>query len=165
MTITESVRAMVTRALREKGLNHSEFASAIGVHPAWVTKFFNSKLKALSDQRMQLMEAALGIQFFRLVPGPNAIPEEAEKLGQLMKTNPEVAQIVAGLLKMADTQVIHELPYFETKELTKIGAELVRIVNAWDVPHDPHYTKIGLETVRFLSTFTAKKEKRLAKVH
>lgn len=163
MSITETVRAMVVRALRVKGLNHRELAALLLVNAAWVTKFFNGKLKTLSDEKMMQMEAALGIQFFRLVPGPNAIPAEAEQLGQLMKINPEVADIVGALLKLAGGQVTHELPHYETKELTKIGAELVRLVNAWDVPSDPHYTKIGLETVRFLSAFTAKKEKRDAK--
>ncbi len=160
MTITKSVQALVSRALREKGISHSQLAGAIGVNPAWVTKFFNGKLLTLSDERIVLIEKFLNIQFTRIVSGGHGIPAEADQLGKLMKERPELVDIVGGLLKLAGSpkEVIHELPHFQTKELTKIGAEISRIVYAWEVPADPHYTKIGLEVVKFLSAFVAKKE-------
>lgn len=160
MTITKTVRATVSRALREKGLTHSELSEAIGVTPGWVTKFFNGKLLSLTEDRITKIEKALDIKFQRLIPSVGGNFTEIEKLGELMKERPELVDIVGGLLKLAEKDapaVIHELPHFETKELTKLGAEFTRIVYAWEIPADPHYTKIGLEIVRFISNYCAKR--------
>ncbi len=155
MTITAPVRATVSQALRANGYTKNQMAAALGVTPSWVTKFFNGKLAALDEEKADALEKFMNIKFERLV-SRGQIPQEAVQLGEAMLTNQAVADIMGGLTALLTPRVIHELPFFETKELGKIGAEVTRIVHAWEQGQDPHYHRIGREVVEFLSKLAGK---------
>lgn len=159
MNITTTTQAIVTDGLRTSGLSKKELASALGVNPGWITKFYDGTLKTLSDKHAATIEKTLKVKFQRIVQPDEGIPGAAVELGKIMNSKPELSGIVSGLIALANQQTLYAIPFMTPKELTKIGAEITKIVARWDEAADPHYAKIGLESIKVISEVMTKKEK------
>lgn len=162
MIITETTRRIVADAIRRTGISQKELAAALGVNPGWMTKFFNGKLQTLEEGKIKVMQDVLQITLRRIVDPRATVPGAAIDIGRAMEKHPELVGIVNGLLALVETQepVTSGLPYFTPKELEKIGAEVTRIAYAWDEAADPHYAKVGVETVKALAKFAAAHAKK-----
>jgi len=159
MKITPSIQAIVTEGLRKSGVLKKQLASELGVNPAWITKFYDGTLKTLADEHVKVIERVLNVKFQRIVSAVDAIPGAAVELGKLMNEKPELAGIVSGLLALSQSQTIHSIPFMTPKELIKIGAEITKIVAKWDEAADPHYAKVGLESIKVIGAVIESKSK------
>ncbi len=159
MNITKTTQAIVTEGLRTSNLSKKELAAKLEVNPGWITKFYDGTLKTLSDKHVKAIEKALGVKFSRLVSTEDGIPGAAIELGKAMNDKPELSAIVSGLLELVGQQTIHSIPFMTPKELIKIGGEITKIVARWDEQNDPHYAKIGLESIKVISELMTKKDK------
>lgn len=157
MNITKTTQAIVTEGLRVSGLSKKELAAKLGVNPGWITKFYDGTLKTLSDKHADAIEKALNVRFKRIVSKQDGIPGIAIELGKAMNDRPELAQIVSGLLALAEQKMVFSIPFMTPKELIKIGGEITRVVAEWDEADDPHYAKIGLESIKIISAVMARK--------
>lgn len=153
----------MTDGLRRANKSKKELAAVLGMNPGWVTKFFDGTLKTLTDRHVDVIEKFLNVKFQRIVKGSH-VPGAAIELGKLMNDRPELVSIVNGLLAMAEEKTIRSIPYMHPKELVKIGGEITRIVAAWDQADDPHYAKIGLESIKVISEVMNKKAKAEEKI-
>lgn len=160
MKITDSVRDLVASGLRKRNVSKKELAAKLGFNPGWITKFFDGTLKTLTDENVKVIERELGIKFMRLVSKSDNLPGPAVELGKLMESRPELLAIAQSLIALTDPKSTHAIPFMTPKELTKIGAEITRIVAAWDEADDPHYAKIGLESIKVISDIIEAKEKK-----
>lgn len=158
MKITPTIQAIVTEGLRKTGVLKKQLALELGVNPAWITKFYDGTLKTLADEHVSTIERVLNVKFRRIISDMDGIPGAAVELGKMMNEKPELAAIIGGLLTLAQNQTIHGIPYMTPKELIKIGAEITKIVAKWDESADPHYAKIGLESIKVISEITNKKQ-------
>lgn len=162
MTITETTRNIVSDGLRKSGMSKKELAAKLGFNPGWITKFFDGKLKTLTEENAIVIEKALGVKFSRIVSKSDKIPGAAQELGKLMETRPELITIANALISITEERTIYGIPFMTPKELIKIGGEITRIVAQWEDGNDPHYAKIGLESIKAISAVMEKKNKRPA---
>lgn len=109
MTITETTRNIVSDGLRKSGMSKKELAAKLGFNPGWITKFFDGKLKTLTEENAIVIEKALGVKFSRIVSKSDKIPGAAQELGKLMETRPELITIANALISItALGQVPHQ---------------------------------------------------------
>lgn len=159
MKITKQIQDTVLDALRKQNVSKKEFAAMVGMNPAWVSKFFNGKLKTLTDGIPKRIESGLGIKLLRILPKGEEVPGVAVDLGELMTDYPELSVIANSLVALTQAKTRYAVPFMTPKELIKIGGEITRIVHQWENGEDPHYAKIGLESVKVIAAVMRTKEK------
>lgn len=146
MNVTENTRATIVQSLRRKSMTQSELAEKMGMGKSWVTKLLNGTLKSLSDEHTDLLEEILDVSFFKLTKVDTLSPM-ARLLGERMKDNPALEEIMTSLVRMTDDSLHHELPYIPTKDLVDFGKEIMRA--AHEDPDKPG--KIGRIAITWLA--------------
>ena len=127
MQITNSMRALVAQALRDREMSNAELAKELGVHRSWPTRFFDEKkgIKTLSTDMLFGLKDTLGIQFFTAVStNPNS--DLASKLDALMEKDSRVAKALASLVSSLQDDHYYDLPMLPTKDLVDFGNEIMR---------------------------------------
>lgn len=148
MKITEPIRQHLLRVLHDRGMSQTEFAQRLGRHKTWATRLLKSgkgAMKTLTEEDKESIEDLLGIMLETYSHKDHPIPQLAIDIAAALKARPDLAPVIAEILKLAEPRVEFAVPHFDNKALIKLGAQATRIVHQWDENGDPHYTKIGLE--------------------
>jgi hypothetical protein len=81
----------------------------------------------------------------------------AAELTQAAESDPRLGKVLEALALLASpAEPVAFIPVVHQKQLIKIGAELTRIVHRWEQAADPHYAKIGAESLAYLREFLSK---------
>lgn len=165
---SEAMREATKRALRNSNVTKTQIADATGNGNAWVTKLLDGPTQTIKEADMRAIEKLLGINYFTVEKHTGNRSTLATKIATMVDTDPAFAKLASALeeaLVGARTKnsAPSGLPWFSVKELQKIGAELTRIVYAWDEAADPHYAKVGVEAVKFLAKFSDAHASKAAK--
>lgn len=87
-------------------------------------------IKNISDEDAAKLQSFLGIKLTTFVQETGEVtPELAIQIGRLMKENDAITKIVSALVELSAPKVIEGPRWIETKDMTKVGQEIVKI--AW----------------------------------
>ena len=91
--ITEPMRQLTLRALRNKGITKKDLSDQVGLWKAWVTKFLDGSIRTMKLETMQKVEDALGISYFS--SGKLTEPKSplALKIASMVDADPTFAKL------------------------------------------------------------------------
>ena len=127
MDVTEPTRALVLQALRKKKQTRVWLAEQLGLNKSWATRFFNGQIKTLSHDQMERLQEVLEIELVSLTRrGGSKMSSIAKLVAQEIDSNEAFAE-VATSLHHAMKDKIYTPRYIPTKEMSKIGSEIIAI--------------------------------------
>ena len=133
MTITPPVIALIAARFRDPSkpkLNQAQMADHMGFGRSWASKLMKGSIKNISDEDAAKLQSFLGIKLTTFVQETGEVtPELAIQIGRLMKENDAITKIVSALVELSAPKVIEGPRWIETKDMTKVGQEIVKI--AW----------------------------------
>lgn len=156
MKLTQHLISKIQIALKAKGMNQSQLAEKIGYHRSHVSKILKGEVEHLSDELVDLLNDALGLDLNPVNFQQVSVSPAAMELSQVAENDPVVRSLLVSLAHVIRPKIGPFLPHVDTKRLPKIGAEITRIVSAWEDGNDPHYSKIAVEVLDMLRKFYAK---------
>lgn len=145
MDLTNNHRALIIKGLRDNGVTQTELSQKMGFGKAWVTKLLNGTLKSVSDADALRLQEILKIQFYQLkeATGLSGIAVEVEKR---INENSHFANVMREMIAMMETAPF--VPrYFKTKEMTKLGQEIIRLAFA----NEDKPGKVAREVLKLVS--------------
>ena len=147
MTLTNNHRALILGAMRRKGITQKQIADTAGYGKAWATKMLNGTLKAINDETVDKLEELLGIQFVSGVYKEQKVSGLALRISTAIDENPQLGKVIEELLPLVDQDHRFTPRYFETKEMTKLGQEIIRLVFA----NEDKPGKVAREVLKLVS--------------
>jgi hypothetical protein len=132
MKVTNSVISLIKNRFRDTKkpkINQSQLAEHMGLGKAWVSKLMNGKLLNLSEKQVDQLEEFLGIRLHSFVDKKNLVSPIAQKISDKMQENAVISKIVEALLEL-DCSINSGPKWIETKDMTKVGQEIIRIAFA-----------------------------------
>lgn len=128
MNLTDNMKARILHALRTKEISKSELSERMGYGNAWVTKLLKPReeggLKSLDDIKVEALEDFLGIRFLVLTPN-SSVSGTAATLSKRAEEDSALSAVLENLLELSEPKN-WEPRFFETKEMTKLGQEIIR---------------------------------------
>ena len=155
MEVTEKVKATISQGLRLKKMNQSELAKKMGMSRSWATRLLNGGLKHLDDDTSDKLMDVLGIQFVR-VEDTRKTPELAMRLGENMRGDDDLQDLVAALIRINERKMFHSLPYLPTKDLVEFG----KVINRASHENPDKDGKIGRIAMEWLANKLEEMEKK-----
>jgi transcriptional regulator with XRE-family HTH domain len=149
MTITAATRSLILSRLRDPkkpAVSQSLLAEKMGLGKSWVTKLLNGTLKQLSDEQVDRLQEILDIRLLAITETGERIPDVALEIGRRIKDHPELAQILTALASITEPCPM-TTRYIETKDMTRIGQEIIRLCFA----NDDKPGKVAREVLKLLS--------------
>jgi len=149
MDVTDNTRGIILQAIRYKGVTQTALAEKMGYGKAWVSKLLNGSIKRLSDSDVEKIEDFLGIRFF-VVTENAKVSGLAVELSEAAEKDPEFLNVLTELARyqsLASEKRVFTPRYFETKEMTRIGQEIIRIAFA----DEDKPGKVAREVLRLVS--------------
>lgn len=134
MKVTNATITLIQKRFRDPSkpkINQSQLAEHMGLGKAWVSKLMNKRLQNLSEKQVDQLEEFLGIRLEAFADKGNKVPAIAIEISKKMQSNDAVAKIVSALLEL-ETEGPFGPKWIETKDMTKIGQEIIRIAFAND---------------------------------
>lgn len=163
MKVTPDIRNTIQRGLSAKGMNQAGLAVAIGRHRSWVSKLLDEdsdKVQNLSGKMADKISDKLDIELRPIHLPEGEVTPTALGLSELSESMPALALLLAHLLELVDPDNRAYIPTVHQKDLIKVGAELTTIVMRWEEGTDPHYAKIGGESLDYLREFFSKPRRK-----
>lgn len=119
--------------MRRKSLTKTDLVSHMALSKAWATKLFRPAseggLKDLRDDQLAKLEAFLGERIAPVAESGEKISQSALMLSQIAETRPELENVLSALVALATDGP--QIPgWIETKDMTRIGQEIIRIAFA-----------------------------------
>jgi transcriptional regulator with XRE-family HTH domain len=145
MNLSNSHRAVILKALRDSGVTKTELAEKMGFGKSWVTKLLNGTLQSVSDTDAIKIQELLNIQFYKF-EASSKVSALAIEVDKKMSDCQRFTDIIRQLLELMDQAPL--VPrYFETKEMSQLGREIIRI--ACDNEDKPG--KVAREVLKLIS--------------
>jgi transcriptional regulator with XRE-family HTH domain len=146
--VTEAMRIATLQAMRSKSVKASEIAAALQLGKPWVTKFLSGKTRFIQEESMHKLEDLLGVKYFSVEKAIGERSPLANKIAALVDTDPLFARTVAGIEEMIVNARCSFTPrYFPTKDMTRIGQEIIRICFA----NEDKPGKVAREVLKLLA--------------
>lgn len=101
----------------------------MGYGKAWVSKLMNNGIKNLTPEQREKMEDFLQIPLMEFADTKVEISPIVKEIAAKMNENKSIATIVSALLEI-DACSSCGPKWIETKDMTKIGQEIIRIAFA-----------------------------------
>ena len=147
MDLTNNYRSLILNALRRPdAISKTSLAEKMGYGKSWVTKLLNGTLKTVSDSDAQKLEQILEIQFVQFVDQTRKVSGLALELDEAMEGSERLARVVRELIPLAQEAKLTPR-YFETKEMSKLGQEIIRICFA----NEDKPGKVAREVLKLVS--------------
>jgi transcriptional regulator with XRE-family HTH domain len=148
MKVTNETIELIKRRFRDPTkpkINQSQLADHMGYGKAWVSKLMNKKLQNLTEEQVELLEKFLSIklQEFSEV---SKMPPLAAELARKMQTSEPLTRIVSALLEI-EPAIAPSTRWIETKDMTKVGQEIIRLVFA----NEDKPGKVAREVLKLLA--------------
>lgn len=132
MKVTNNTIALIRKRFRDPKkakINQSQLADFMGLGKAWVSKLMNGKLQNLSSDQVDKLESFLGIRLTEYVDKKQEVSPLVRELTQKMNQNESISKIVSALLEL-DLSPRPGPQWVETKDMSKVGQEIIRIAFA-----------------------------------
>ena len=151
MTLTDNMKARILHSLRTKKISRVALAEYMGLGKSWATKLLKERdkggLLTLSDEQVSSLEEFLKIKFL-VITETSPVSGTAIKLSDLSKDNPQFEQLLSELVEFAQTcQEPMQPRYFEPKEMSKLGQEIIRLAFA----NEDKPGKVAREVLKLVS--------------
>lgn len=133
MKVTNNTIALISKRFRDTSkpkINQSQLADYMGYGKAWVSKLMNGKLQSLSSEQVEKLEEFLGIRLESYTDKKHPVPTLALEIAAKMQACEPVARIVSALLEMDVSRPAKGPKWIETKDMSKVGQEIIRIAFA-----------------------------------
>jgi transcriptional regulator with XRE-family HTH domain len=134
MTITQPIIASIIARLRDPKmpkLNQAQLADCMGYGRSWASKLMKGTIKNLSDEDTAKLQSFLGIRLMpEFIETGEVVPELAMELGRRMKDSEGLTKVIAALMELPQGSCVTGTRWIETKEMTRIGQEIIKIAFA-----------------------------------
>lgn len=135
---------MIVRGMRQSRINAAELAERVGKSRSWASRVLSGAIGTMDDDTAERVAVCLGITWRE--------PLDKEKASAAAAALSKIAdqdERVAGLLSTIQELVtpIYQPRYYETKEMTRLGQEIVRIAFA----NEDKPGKVAREVLALLS--------------
>lgn len=146
--VTEPMRQATLQAMRTKGISQTQIAEAAGLGKPWVTKFLDGTTRLIREDVMFRIEDLLGIKYLAIENGAGDRSPAANKIAALVDTDPAFAKLAMALDEaLSNARGAFTPRYVPTKEMTKIGQEIIRLVFA----NEDKPGKVAREVLKLLA--------------
>lgn len=146
--VTEPMRQATLQAMRTKGISQTQIAEAAGLGKPWVTKFLDGTTRLIREDVMFRIEDLLGIKYLAIEKGAGDRSPAANKIAALVDTDPAFAKLAMALDEaLSNARGAFTPRYVPTKEMTKIGQEIIRLVFA----NEDKPGKVAREVLKLLA--------------
>lgn len=132
MKVTESTISLIRKRFRDPNkpkINQSQLADAMGYGKAWVSKLMNNGVKNLTPEQREKMEDFLQIRLMEFADSKVEVSPIVKEIAAKMNESKPIATIISALLEI-DTNQSCGPKWIETKDMTKVGQEIIRIAFA-----------------------------------
>lgn len=146
--VTEPMRQATLQAMRTKGISQTQIAEAAGLGKPWVTKFLDGTTRLIREDVMFRIEDLLGIKYLAVEKVVGERSPAANKIAALVDTDPAFAKLAMALDEaLANARGAFTPRYVPTKDMTKIGQEIIRLVFA----NEDKPGKVAREVLKLLA--------------
>lgn len=132
MKVTTNTIALIRNRFRDTTkpkINQSQLAEHMGLGKAWVSKLMNNKLQTISEEQVDQMEEFFEIRLQAFADKKNEVPAIAVEISKKMQGSTPISKIIEALLEI-ETPAQTGPRWIETKDMTKVGQEIIRIALA-----------------------------------
>ena len=130
MNITEPMRQVILRSIREKGMTKQHLAKELGLSKSWATRLLDGTLKNIRDEHLFALQDLLELKFFAITQS-NEISDEAKELAKRIDADPDFAKVIASFSDCLDAARGAFTPrYIPTEKMAKLGNQIIAIVEA-----------------------------------
>lgn len=160
MQVTAQDIEKIIKGMEAKGrMSQTALAEAIGVHRSYISNLLGGRYDEIPDSRANEISDVLEIQLLPLIFEEGEVSSTALQLTQMAKDDPSFSSVLEALVRLKGGDAKRAfIPSVSTEALKVIGEEMTRLVHQWEDHQDPHYAKIGAETLSFLRGFFGKGE-------
>jgi DNA-binding Xre family transcriptional regulator len=128
--VTESMRQITLQAMRQRKMNQTDLATAIGLGKAWVTKFLDGSMKTMREQTMFDLQDLLGIQYFTIEKAVGDRSPLANKLAAAIDSDPQFAKLTTALYEvLLEARATYTPRFVPTKEMSALGKKIIAIAS------------------------------------
>jgi transcriptional regulator with XRE-family HTH domain len=130
MKVTNTTISLIKKRFRDPKkpiINQSQLAEFMGLGKAWVSKLMNGKLQTLSSKQLDDLETFLGIRLQLMADKEKKISPIALEISAKMQESDAISRIIEALLDIPLPSVDSGPRWIETKDMTKIGQEIIRL--------------------------------------
>ncbi|MCW1921286.1 helix-turn-helix transcriptional regulator [Luteolibacter arcticus] len=160
MQVTAQVIEKIIRGMKDRGnMSQTALAEKLGVDRSYISKLLRGIYPTIPDAQAIKIGEILEIRLVKLRFVGGEVSSTALQLTQMAEEDAAFSSVLEALvlLKGGDAKKAF-LPSVSTEALKVIGEEITRVVMRWEDHQDPHYAKIGAETLGFLRDFYQKGE-------
>lgn len=142
------MRQITLQAMRLKGKSQTDIAEAVQLGKAWVTKFLDGTLKTVREDKLHLIEDLLGIRYIAIESATSDRSPLANQIAAMVDVDPAFAKLAASLKDaLTEARGAFTPRYVPTKEMTKLGQEIIRICFA----NEDKPGKVAREVLKILA--------------
>lgn len=155
MRITTHTIAAIQEERQRRGLNQSQLADLLGLDRSTVSKMLGGQIETMRPEIVDAFNDKLGLELEPPRVNDKAVCPAAVALSEMADTDPAVAKLLPSLMSAlrARCPKVPFMPDIPTAKLEKVGAAMTRIVHQWEQAKDPHYAKIGGESLDWIRGF------------
>lgn len=129
--ITEAMRQITLQKIRQRGITKQQISEATGNGKSWTTKFLDGTLKTIKEEDLHKVEELLGINYFTVEKALGTRSPTAAKIAAMVDNDPLFAKLAIALDEaLAQARGAFTPRFIPTKEMAKLGEDIVRIVFA-----------------------------------
>ena len=154
MKVTADTIAAIKAAAKDRRMNQSQLAEAIGLDKTTISKLFKGEIHTLKPKTEEALLDKLGLDLRPVQSFAGHISPAVAKLSELSKTNADLAAMLEFLARIVTPRP--PPPHFaeiESAKLSKVGAAVAGIASRWEGVGASGEARIGREVLAWLRDY------------
>jgi transcriptional regulator with XRE-family HTH domain len=157
MKVTAETIAAIKAAAKDRGLNQSKLAEAIGLDKTTISKLLKGKIATLKPETEEKLLDKLGLDLRPVQSFAGHISPAMAKLSELSKTNADLAAMLEFLARIATPTPPPppptHFPAISCTDLPAVGAQIASLASGAKGAGDPENARLGREVLDWLREY------------
>lgn len=128
MNLTEPMRQVILRSMRENKMTKQHLAKELGLSKSWATRLLDGTLKSIRDEHVFALQDLLNVKFFA-ISSHDELSNNAREFAKRIDGDADFAKVVATFADCIDAARGAFTPrYIPTEKMSLLGNQIIAIV-------------------------------------
>lgn len=153
MKITKSTIAQIQSARKRLGLNQTQLGELVGLDRSTVSKLLAGQINTMKPEMVDVFNDQLQLDLRPMRVADEEVSPTLIALSKAAKADERIAGLLEDILTLTKIDNTPFMPDVPTKDLSKIGSGVKRIVFNWDSPEKNYDAKAGAEVLDYIRDY------------